>query len=61
MSKKLCLTLQTIPSVLQVTWLYNDFTQINFEASAYALGLFPSSSAILKEVETNLLTHSWPT
>ena len=50
MSKKVCLTLQTIPSVLQVTWLYNDFTQINFETSAYALGLFPSSLAILKEV-----------
>ena len=50
MSKKVCLTLQTIPSVLQVTCLYNDFTQINFEAGAYALalGLFPSSSAILK-------------
>ena len=50
MSKKVCLTLQTVPSVLRVTWLYNDFTQINFEASAYALGLFLSSSATLKEV-----------
>ena len=29
---------------------YLAFTQINFETSAYALGLFPSSSAILKEV-----------
>ena len=28
----------------------NDFTQINFEISGYALGLFPSSLAILKEV-----------